>query len=188
VIEDEQDVLWFGPFGDPGIEIVDEAGRAVDIGVRGEVRIRLHPCDPRGYIGNEAVTREHFQGGWFLSGDIAERREDGRIRIYGRTADVLNFGGVKRPVGPIEARARELLGGMPVCLFVRQEEHGEEALHVMIETAGDLPQDRTDAFNSTFSAVFPRIALHCVAAFPRSGAMQKIDRNALVAMIPQPTG
>jgi len=188
VIADEQDVLWFEPFGDPGIEIVDAAGRATGVGEQGEIRVRLHACDPRGYIGNDAATREHFQGGWFLSGDIAERREDGRIRIFGRTADVLNFSGVKRPVGPIEARARELLGGVAVCLFVRQEERGEEVLHVMVETGGELAPDRTDAFNGTFSAVFPRIALHRVAAFPRSGAMQKIDRNALVAMIPKPTG
>jgi len=185
-VENHDDVLWLPDAAEDGLEIVDDAGRAVGPGCEGAVRVRLMPSDPPGYVANPAASAAMFRDGCFYTGDVAVRRADGRVRILGRTADVLNFGGIKRAVGPFEARARELLGSDAVCLFVRQDERGKELLHVLAESSGELAQDRIEAFNGVFSPIFPRIALHRLATFPRSGGMQKIDRTALAAMIARP--
>jgi len=179
----EEDVLWLPEAAEDGLEIIDADGRPVGDDVEGEVRVRLEPADPREYLANPLASAEMFRDGWFHPGDLAVRRTDGRVRILGRTADVLNIGGIKRAAAPFEARARELLGGRPACLFVRQDDRGVEVLHVAVESPEPLEPRHVDAFRRAFAVNFPRVAVHPVAAFPVKGGLQKVDRARLVAMI-----
>jgi fatty-acyl-CoA synthase len=47
----------------------------------------------KGYLRNEAATREAFAGGWFHSGDLAVMEPDGYIKIRDRLKDVIISGG-----------------------------------------------------------------------------------------------
>lgn len=47
----------------------------------------------KGYYKNPLATREAFAGGWFHSGDIAYRHEDGYIKIADRAKDIIISGG-----------------------------------------------------------------------------------------------
>ncbi|MWJ27003.1 AMP-binding protein [Halomonas sp. ZH2S] len=47
----------------------------------------------KGYLRNEAATREAFAGGWFHSGDLAVVESDGYIKIRDRLKDVIISGG-----------------------------------------------------------------------------------------------
>jgi fatty-acyl-CoA synthase len=47
----------------------------------------------RGYLKNEAATREAFAGGWFRSGDLAVVHPDGYLRIKDRSKDIIISGG-----------------------------------------------------------------------------------------------
>jgi fatty-acyl-CoA synthase len=47
----------------------------------------------RGYLKNEAATREAFAGGWFHSGDLAVVHPDGYLRIKDRSKDIIISGG-----------------------------------------------------------------------------------------------
>lgn len=47
----------------------------------------------KGYYKNPEATAEAFQGGWFRSGDIAYRHEDGYIKIADRAKDIIISGG-----------------------------------------------------------------------------------------------
>lgn len=47
----------------------------------------------KGYLRNEAATREAFSGGWFHSGDLAVVETDGYIKIRDRLKDVIISGG-----------------------------------------------------------------------------------------------
>ncbi|WP_355661908.1 acyl-CoA synthetase [Halomonas salifodinae] len=47
----------------------------------------------KGYLRNEAATREAFAGGWFHSGDLAVVEPDGYIKIRDRLKDVIISGG-----------------------------------------------------------------------------------------------
>mgnify|MGYP001946971403 CR=1 FL=1 len=48
----------------------------------------------KGYLKNPTATAEAFEGGWFHSGDLGYRDEQGYIYIVDRIKDVVNTGGV----------------------------------------------------------------------------------------------
>jgi fatty-acyl-CoA synthase len=47
----------------------------------------------KGYLKNDAATREAFRGGWFHSGDLAVVYPDGYLRIKDRSKDIIISGG-----------------------------------------------------------------------------------------------
>ena len=47
----------------------------------------------KGYLRNDAATREAFSGGWFHSGDLAVVEPDGYLKIRDRLKDVIISGG-----------------------------------------------------------------------------------------------
>jgi len=47
----------------------------------------------KGYLRNEAATKEAFEGGWFHTGDLAVVHADGYIKITDRSKDVIISGG-----------------------------------------------------------------------------------------------
>lgn len=70
----------------PNIEamIVDDEGKEVGAGERGEFLVR-GPNVMKGYWGREEATRETMaEGGWLRTGDIAVRRGDGCLGIVDR--------------------------------------------------------------------------------------------------------
>ena len=64
---------------------------------------------------------------------------DGRVRILGRTADVLNMRGLKVAVAPVEMAEQRLLKVDEVCLFSGLDEMGKEELVVAVESDRELP-------------------------------------------------
>src|SRR5207253_1309239 len=65
----------------PGFDlrIVDENGKDVPIGKRGEliVRAQRRAAMSLGYYNNDAANAEAWREGWFHTGDLFERDEDG---------------------------------------------------------------------------------------------------------------
>ncbi len=73
--------------------VVDEAGKDVPDGERGEIVYRS-PQLCEGYWDKPEETAEAFRDGWFHSGDLAVRDEEGYFTIIDRVKDVINSGGV----------------------------------------------------------------------------------------------
>jgi acyl-CoA synthetase (AMP-forming)/AMP-acid ligase II len=139
----KDDLVWLAPTAKPGLEIVDEDDRPVPVGLEGNIRLKSVPSGrPWSYLGDSEASDLHFRDGWFYPGDMAVQREDGRIRILGRVQDVLNLGGQKIPVAPIEESIRQSLGLENVCVFAVQNKAGMEALAVVIE-ASQFPDRAT---------------------------------------------
>ena len=74
------------------LRLVDEQLRDVDPGVVGEVVYR-GPMVMQGYLGLEDATAEAFAGGWFHSGDLATRDDEGYLRLVDRKKDMIVSGG-----------------------------------------------------------------------------------------------
>ena len=92
----------------PGVEsrIVDDAGNDSLTGP-GELYIR-GPSVFKGYWNRPEATISAFEGGWFKTGDIAERADNGAIRLLGRTSvDILKSGGYKLSALEIEEALRD---------------------------------------------------------------------------------
>jgi long-chain acyl-CoA synthetase len=76
------------------MKVVDEAGRPCGPDQWGEICIK-GPNVMAGYFGNEAATREVLRDGWFHSGDIGYRDQDGYYFIVDRLKDMINCAGFK---------------------------------------------------------------------------------------------
>jgi acetyl-CoA synthetase len=83
---------------DGAVEVLDGAG------VDGELALRPGwPSMFRGYLHEEARYDACFAGGWYLTGDVARRDEDGWLWFVGRADDVIKTAG--HLVGPFEVES-----------------------------------------------------------------------------------
>jgi acetyl-CoA synthetase len=83
---------------DGGVEEVRGAGAT------GELALRPGwPSMFRGYLGEEERYRKCFAGGWYLSGDLARKDEDGYFWFVGRSDDVIKSSG--HLIGPFEVES-----------------------------------------------------------------------------------
>jgi acyl-coenzyme A synthetase/AMP-(fatty) acid ligase len=75
------------------VEILDETGAPRPRGQEGTLRIRAEgqSRSPDGLTS----TASNFRDGWFYPGDLARLTEDGILVITGRSAQLINAGGVK---------------------------------------------------------------------------------------------
>ncbi|MEV8016023.1 acyl-CoA synthetase [Streptomyces sp. NPDC086554] len=73
--------------------VVDERGQEVPDGTQGEVVYRS-PQLCEGYWDKPEETKEAFRDGWFHSGDLVVRDEEGYFTVVDRVKDVINSGGV----------------------------------------------------------------------------------------------
>jgi len=103
-----------GTVGPPltGVELrlVDDDGIELDArddATIGEVEVR-GPNVFLGYLNRADATAEAMRDGWFRTGDLATRSEDGFIRIVGRKAtDLIKTGGYKVGAGEVEGALLE---------------------------------------------------------------------------------
>jgi acyl-CoA synthetase (AMP-forming)/AMP-acid ligase II len=131
-----------------GVEmrVVDEAGNQVADGEVGEIVIRGHNV-MRGYLNRPEATAEAIRDGWFHTGDMARRDDDGFFFIVDRKKDLIIRGGFN--VYPREIE--EVLYEHPQVLEAavigaRHATHGEEvaAAVVLRPGAATTPEELRD--------------------------------------------
>jgi acyl-CoA synthetase (AMP-forming)/AMP-acid ligase II len=74
------------------LDVWDEAGAPVPAGQQGEIVMR-GPKVFKGYWRDSEATASAFTGGWFHTGDIGVRDEDGYLYIVDRLKDMIVSGG-----------------------------------------------------------------------------------------------
>jgi len=84
------------------IKILGDDGAPLPAGQSGELAIRA-PQLMNGYYRDEAITREAITDGWFHTGDLASRGDDGLIRLVGRLKDIVIRGGENINCGQVES-------------------------------------------------------------------------------------
>ena len=75
-----------GPFSE--LRILDEEGRELPAGAVGELAVRT-PMMFKEYLGDPAQTAAAFRDGWFLTGDLARRDEEGYFYFVARKKDII---------------------------------------------------------------------------------------------------
>jgi fatty-acyl-CoA synthase len=79
----------------PGVEVrvVDpESGADCRVGEEGEIAVR-GPTVTKGYYNDPEATAAALRGGWFHSGDLGVRTDEGFVFYVGRLKDMLKVGG-----------------------------------------------------------------------------------------------
>ena len=74
------------------VKVVDDAMQECPPGVVGEIVIQAEQV-LKGYWRNEDGTKAAFEGGWFRTGDMARRDEEGFFYIVDRKKDMIVTGG-----------------------------------------------------------------------------------------------
>ena len=89
-----------------------ETMEQVAVGALGEVMFRGNVV-MKGYLKNEAATRQAFAGGWFHSGDLGVMDEEGYVQLKDRSKDIIISGGAN--ISSIEVE--NVLTKHPAVLF-----------------------------------------------------------------------
>lgn len=182
VYRSPEDLIWMSLCGLRGVEVVDERGQACPVNEEGMLRVRRTELDVHEYLGDEVASAAAFRDGYFYPGDMAVQREDGRFRILGRVADVVNLGGRKLAVAPIEANLQRVLQVDYVCLFSGMDPAGETVVMIAMET-DELPEgDRLDHVGREMSQ-WGEVRFARVSRFPRTQSTRKIDRKRLRELV-----
>lgn len=99
-----------GSTGLPGLlceaRVADADGNDVPAGVAGEILVRGDNVLVE-YWGNEAATAEALRDGWYWTGDIARRDEDGYFTVLERKRNVIISGGENIYPAEIERALQE---------------------------------------------------------------------------------
>ncbi|MER6471152.1 acyl-CoA synthetase [Streptomyces collinus] len=121
--------------------VVDDKGEDVPAGTPGEIVYRS-PQLCEGYWNKPEETAKAFRDGWFHSGDLAVRDEDGWFTIVDRVKDVINTGGVlvaSRQVEDVlythECVAEAAVIGLP-------DERWVEAVTAVVVPRGEVTEEQ----------------------------------------------
>ena len=86
------------------VHLLDREGNEAELGESGEICIDISRGLPPGlayaYDGNEEITKETWRDGYYHTGDLAWRDEDGFLWYVGRADDVIKSSGYR--IGPFE--------------------------------------------------------------------------------------
>jgi len=160
--------------------VVDDAGREAPPGVPGELVVR-GPTVFAGYWNNPEATARALRGGWFHTGDLGRRDEEGYLYLVGRKNDLIICAGENIYAAEVE-RAMETLAPVAEVAVVGMPDpvRGEvAAAFVVLKEAGSATEDALTAPLRDRLAHYkiPRKVLF-VDALPRT-ASGKIHKDAL---------
>ncbi|MHB8767078.1 MAG: fatty acyl-AMP ligase, partial [Deferrisomatales bacterium] len=129
------------------VAVLDEAGRPVPEGVRGEVVVG-GPSVMAGYFGNPEATARAMAGRWLRTGDLGFLL-DGELFLSGRSKDLVIKAGRNYFAEDLEAAAAEVPGVRPGGLAVfaaENRDRGTEEVVLVAEVAeAGAPEGLADA-------------------------------------------
>ncbi len=190
-------VASFSPYGEeprvgsigvpiPGVEMKllkpeswDEIDGTDDPEAIGEIAIKGHNI-MKGYYGRPEATDESIQDGWFRSGDLGRKDEDGFYYIVDRSKDMIIRGGFN--VYPREIEEVLLTHpdvSLAAVIGVPHESHGEEIKAVVIlEKGATVTEDELVAWGKEQMAgyKYPR-QVQVVADLPMTATGKILKRE-----------
>jgi acyl-coenzyme A synthetase/AMP-(fatty) acid ligase len=165
---------WICTFGDAGrtrlnpwidIDIAGEDGASLSPESVGEIRVR-GPSVIAGHEGDPTASAAAARDGWWHTGDFGFFTSDGELRLLGRRDDVLNFGGIKRAAGDVEAEILALGIRHDIAVLVGQGADGDAIPQVCVAAESDPEVARIADLLRL--GLFGRFAVYRVDAIPRT--------------------
>lgn len=140
--------------------IMDEDGRPLPVGERGEVCIHS-TCNVRGYWNKPDATAAAFVDGWFHSGDVGYMDEDGFLYIVDRIKDIIIRGGENISCIEVEAAIYQHAAVDEAAVFGLPDERLGESVGaaVVLKTGCELDADELRSDLADHLAAF-KIPLH----------------------------
>ncbi|AKS32128.1 AMP-binding protein [Mycolicibacterium goodii] len=124
-------------FAGSEVRIVDDSGAPVAAGVVGDLLMR-GPGVVYGYYDRPDATRDAYLPDlWFKTGDRADVDDNGRLRLRGRSKDIIIRGGENIPVTDVESAIFDHPDVLNAAVIgVRDDRLGERVCAVLVTKAG----------------------------------------------------
>jgi long-chain acyl-CoA synthetase len=167
---DDDDLAYAGDVvAGTELEAVGDDDRALPPGEVGRLRYR-RAFQATEYLDDPQATRRAFRDGWFYPGDLGSVSPEGRVTLAGRSADLINAGGVKVNPAAVEGVAVGIDGVRDAVGFGYADGSGVTLLGLAVELddGADLPAVAA-RLRDTLGAVAPT-ALFRVPELPRNPA------------------
>jgi acyl-CoA synthetase (AMP-forming)/AMP-acid ligase II len=113
------------------VRVAGPDGSPNPVGERGEMWIRGDNV-MRGYWNNGAATEEVFEDGWYKTGDVCYRDEDGFIYIVDRARDMIITGGLNVYPAEVEAALHRHPAVAEVAVFGIPDDHWGETVKAVV--------------------------------------------------------
>ena len=141
-LDQESTVTKLGSVGRPclylEVDIWDESGTSLPPGERGEIVFR-GPKVFKGYWRDPDATATAFAGGWFHTGDIGVRDEDGYLFIVDRLKDMILSGGENIAGSEVERVLYEHAAVLEAAVIGRPDERwGEVPVAFVVLRSGEV--------------------------------------------------
>ncbi len=165
------------------VRVVDDDGRDVAAGERGEIWVRGDNV-MREYWNNPKASAAAFSDGWFRTGDIAERDDDGFLSVVDRKHDMIISGSENIYPAEIERVLADAPAISAVAVVGRADQRwGEVAVAVVVRRDAGLDESgvlallegRLARYKHPHDVIF-------VDALPRN-AMGKVEKHVLRGMV-----
>ncbi len=162
------------------VKLIDAEWNSIDeVGEIGEIAIRGHNI-MRGYLNRPEATAEAIRNGWFRTGDLARRDEDGFYYIVDRSKDMIIRGGYNVYPREIEEVLMTHPGvSLAAVIGVPDQVHGEEIKAVVIHQPGSsLTEEELVAWGKEQMAAYkyPRI-VEFVESLPMTATGKILKRE-----------
>lgn len=125
--------------------VVDTAGNPLGVGEVGELVIKGDHV-MRGYFRQPEETAEVLKDGWFHTGDLATRDEDGFYTIVGRKKNVIIRGGINVYPEDVTCVLRQIPGVLDATTFGLEHATWGERVISCIETVSEANLDVETVF------------------------------------------
>lgn len=168
-----------------GVEVrivAEDGSEAAPPGSVGEIWIRGATVTT-GYLNNSEANHESFVDGWFRTGDLGRKDEDGYLFVTGRIKEMINRGGEKISPGDIDAVLSSNRKVFEAASFGEPDEkYGEivQAAVVLRPGAEATEAELRDYCRAKLAAFEVPERIYIMTDFPRT-AKGSIDRRALAA-------
>ncbi len=161
------------------LEIWDEHGVAVAAGEPGEVVLR-GPKVFKGYWRDPEATRTAFTGGWFHTGDVGIKDDDGYVYIVDRLKDMIVSGGENIATSEVERVLYEHDAVLETAVIGRPDERWGEvpvAFVVVRPGATVTPDDLVEHCRSQLARFKVPKAIVLIDALPRNPSGKVLKRE-----------
>lgn len=174
-----------GPGADVQISIMDENGKHLPSGSRGEVVIQ-GPNVIRGYENNPEANATSFVDGWFRTGDQGVLDGDGYLTLVGRLKELINRGGEK--ISPCEID--DVLLTHPaiaeaVCFGVPHPTWGEEVAAAVVLHGAATEAELLGYCRERLADYKRPKQIHIMDAIPRTATGKILRRVVAQAFAPK---
>jgi fatty-acyl-CoA synthase len=167
------------PMAGVELRVVDDRLRDVGPGEVGEIVYR-GPMVMQAYLGRPEATEEAFAGGWFHSGDLATRDDEGYVWLVDRKKDLIVSGGENVYPAEVERVLREHPAVVDVAVVgVPHPRWVETPVAYVVCADGSLPAESELVAHcrGRLAGYKKPSAFHFVDALPRNAAGKVLKRQ-----------